>query len=62
MEILRTWFGSGLAWATPALVLLGALAVDEKRHLLISLGLACMARDVSERGFTRSASVLRRTS
>lgn len=25
MEILRTWFGSGLAWATPALVLLGAL-------------------------------------
>ncbi|STI79465.1 4-alpha-glucanotransferase [Escherichia coli] len=27
-----------------------------------ALGLACMARDVSERGFTRSASVLRRTS
>ena len=26
------------------------------------LGLASMARDVSERGFTRSASVLRRTS
>ena len=25
MEILRTWFGSGLVWLTPALVLLGML-------------------------------------
>ena len=25
MEIVRTWFGSDLAWVTPALVLLGML-------------------------------------
>lgn len=29
--------------AMPALVLLGALVFDEKRHLLVSFGMACMA-------------------
>ena len=37
----------------PLLVLLGAVAFDEKRHLLVSLGMACMALVFFLTGFER---------
>ena len=37
----------------PALVLLGALVFDEKRHILVSLGMACMALLLFLTGFER---------
>lgn len=48
--------GDSLFWQA-AFDALHAQQVKEDEN---ALGLACMARDVSERGFTRSASVLRR--
>lgn len=39
--------------AMPALVLLGALVFDEKKHLLVSLGMACMALLFFLTGFER---------
>ncbi len=39
--------------AMPLLVLLGSLAFDEKKHLLISLGMACMALLFFLTGFER---------
>ena len=39
--------------AMPLLVLLGALVFDEKRHLLVSLGMACMALLLFLTGFEK---------
>lgn len=46
--------------AMPALVLLGALVFDEKRHLLVSFGMACMALLFFLTGFEKKKTGARR--